>query len=149
MTEEKRHLLRVEFPSDSRYLAAIHDCARELAESCRFAKLDSEKIALAVEECVANAIEHAYGGRPDGSVEIDATVEDERLRIDIVDRGGEFHAPPATPESVAAMASGKQRGGLGLVLVQKIADSVDHLRDGDRNICRLTKRLPADQAARR
>jgi serine/threonine-protein kinase RsbW len=139
---DPRPRLRLEFPSDSRYLAEIHNSARTLAETCRFPKLDSEKIALAVEECVANAIEHAYGGRTDGSVEIEAAVEDQLLRIDIVDRGGEFQDPGEPPGGVTALAAAKQRGGLGLVLVRRIADSVDHLRDGDRNICRLTKRLP-------
>lgn len=136
-------LLRRQFPSDSKYLAEVNASAREIAESCCFPQLDSEKIGLAVEECVANCIEHAYRGRPDGSVEIDAAVDDAILRIDIVDRGETFAEPTDAFSGVEALAARKHRGGLGLFLVKAIADSVLHIREGDRNICRLMKRLPA------
>ncbi len=68
-------LLRLAVPSDLKYLSVVHERAREVAESNRFGALESEQWALAVEECAANSIEHAYGGRPDGEVDITLALE--------------------------------------------------------------------------
>lgn len=137
-------LLRLAVPSDAKYLAVIHERAREVAQSNRFGAVESEQWALAVEECAANSIEHAYGGRSDGEVDITLAVEGDYLCAEICDEGLAYEPAEAQPfADVKDLARKGARGGLGLTLVQRIADRVVRERDGARNVCRLVKRLPA------
>lgn len=143
MKPEASVLLRLAVPSDSRYLAVVHERAREVAQKNRFGALESEQWALAVEECAANSIEHAYGGRPGGEVDITLALEGDYLCAEICDEGAAFEPKSLPPMAdVADLARKGARGGLGLTLVQRIADSVVREREGVRNICRLVKRLP-------
>jgi sigma-B regulation protein RsbU (phosphoserine phosphatase) len=48
--------------------------------------------------------------------------------------------PPVA--DIKDLAKKGARGGLGLTLVQRIADTVVREREGERNVCRLVKRLP-------
>ncbi|MBK5255271.1 MAG: SpoIIE family protein phosphatase [Vicinamibacteria bacterium] len=136
-------LLHLAVPSDSKYLSVVHERVREVAESNRFGALESEQWALAVEECAANSIEHAYAGRGDGEVDITLALEGDYLCAEICDEGQAFESkplpPPADLKELARMGA---KGGLGLTLVQKIADSVVRERLGRKNICRLVKLLP-------
>ncbi len=143
MKPEASVLLRLAVPSDSKYLSVVHERAREVAQSNRFGPIESEQWALAVEECAANSIEHAYAGRSDGEVDITLALEGDYLCAEICDEGAPF-APRSLPPlvDVKDLARKGARGGLGLTLVQRIADSVVREREGERNICRLVKRLP-------
>lgn len=136
-------LLHLAVPSDSKYLSVVHERAREVAQSIRFGPVESEQWALAVEECAANSIEHAYAGRSDGEVDITLALEGDYLCAEICDQGAAFQpgAPPAMAD-VKELARKGARGGLGLTLVQRIADTVVRERTGERNVCRLVKRLP-------
>jgi phosphoserine phosphatase RsbU/P len=138
-------LLRLAVPSDSKYLAVVHERAREIAQKNRFGEVESEQWALAVEECAANSIEHAYAGRADGEVDITMALEGEFLCAEICDAGRAFE-PLALPpvQDVRDLAKKGARGGLGLTLIQKIADSVFRGREGEKNVCRLLKRLPVN-----
>lgn len=138
-------LLRLAVPSDSRYLAVIHERAREVAQANRFGAVESEQWAIAVEECAANSIEHAYQGRKDGEVDITLAVEGEYLCAEIRDGGQAFESQTLpSPANIRDLAKKGARGGLGLTLVQRIADSVIREREDGRNVCRIIKRLPAN-----
>ena len=137
-------LLELSVPSDLAYLSVVHERTREVARASRLGALESEQWALAVEECAANSMEHGYGGRTDGEVDITLSSDDHFLWAEIKDHGVPFkpHALPA-PADIDALAKKGARGGIGLTLVQRIADSVVREREGGRNVCTLSKRLPA------
>ena len=143
MKPEASVLLRLAVPSDSKYLSVVHERALEVARSNRFGPIESEQWALAVEECAANSIEHAYAGRSDGEVDITLALEGDYLCAEICDEGKAYE-PNALPPvaDVKELARKGARGGLGLTLVQRIADTVVRAREGERNVCRLVKRLP-------
>ncbi len=143
MKPEASVLLRLAVPSDAKYLSVVHERAREIAQSNRFGAIESEQWALAVEECAANSIEHAYAGRSDGEVDITLALEGDYLCAEICDQGKAFE-PKAMPPvaDIRDLAKKGARGGLGLTLVQRIADTVVREREGERNVCRLVKRLP-------
>lgn len=143
MNPQASVLLKLAVPSDSKYLSVVHERAREVAQSNRFDPLESEHWALAVEECAANSIEHAYAGRPDGEVDITLALEGDYLCAEICDEGRPFEPNGMPPVAdVKALARKGARGGLGLTLVQRIADTVVREREGEKNVCRLVKRLP-------
>ena len=143
-------LLELAVPSDPAYLSVVHERTREVARASRLGDVESEQWALGVEECVANSMEHAYGGRTDGEVDITLSSDGDFLWAEIKDSGVPFEPRGAPrPVDVNDLARKGARGGLGLTLVQRIADSVVRERADGRNVCTLAKRLPLNPATDR
>ncbi len=118
----------------------VRDVAQRAAESAGFEGAIAHSIALAVDEATTNAIEHAYGGRPDQVVEIRFIEESEALQVEIVDRGARLD-PDALPKvDLERYAREGRTGGLGVHLMERIMDSVTFERRGGRNLCCLVKR---------
>ena len=76
-------------------------------------------------------------------MDITLALEGDYLCAEICDQGKAFE-PKAMPPvaDIKDLAKKGARGGLGLTLVQRIADTVVREREGGRNVCRLVKRLP-------
>ncbi|MEO5761845.1 MAG: SpoIIE family protein phosphatase [Vicinamibacteria bacterium] len=143
MKAEASVRLHLAVPSDAKHLSVVHERAKEAAFAETFSDVESEQWALAVEECAANSIEHAYAGEAQGQVDITIAVEGDYLSAEVVDSGRPFE-PRVLPAlaDVKELAKKGARGGLGLTLVQRIVDSVVRERVEDKNVCRIVKRLP-------
>jgi sigma-B regulation protein RsbU (phosphoserine phosphatase) len=96
---------------------------------------------LAIEEAVVNVMEYAYPPGVEGTVEIDAIANDNRLKIIISDGGIPFD--PTKKEKVDTTLSAEERpiGGLGIHLVREIMDSVNYEYRDRKNILTLRKNL--------
>jgi serine/threonine-protein kinase RsbW/stage II sporulation protein AB (anti-sigma F factor) len=70
-------------------------------------------IALAASEAITNTVVHAYVGMAPGTVTLEATVADDRLRVTISDDGGGMAPRPDSPGM-----------GLGLPTIAHLAASV-------------------------
>ncbi|WP_169797090.1 ATP-binding protein, partial [Streptacidiphilus griseoplanus] len=55
----------------------------------------AHEIGVALTEACANAVEHAIGGDPDEGFQITASIDGDRLRIEVVDSGPGL--PPGDP----------------------------------------------------
>jgi serine/threonine-protein kinase RsbW len=94
-------------------------------------------IALAVEECASNVVNHAL--RSDARQTFEVTIEHTAaaITVELRDRGPEFD-----PTGVATPESGPDDlGGHGILLVRHYADEVTYRREGDANVLRLTRKL--------
>lgn len=77
-----------------------------------------ERVLIAVSEAVENAVEHAYPGDADGTVELTLWCEADSVNVRVTDNGRWADAAaPATPGSHATR-------GRGFVLMQRSVDSV-------------------------
>jgi len=97
-------------------------------------------VEMAVDEACANVIEHAYAGRPDGTIEIACYLEEDRLVITIRDHGKPFDpASVPCPNTTCAL---KERGigGLGLHFMRTLMDEVRFEFDTpEGNVLRMAK----------
>lgn len=86
------------------------------------------QLELIFEEVVTNAIRYGYRDRPPGTISVSLTRDDDRVRVVFMDDGAPFD-PLAQPEP-AAPPSIEQAvpGGLGLVLVRRIATDLSYER---------------------
>lgn len=93
-------------------------------------------IELVLEETLLNASLHAFDGPGPHAVALQVQVQPDAVRLQFDDEGRAFDplqaAEPLRPASIADA----QPGGLGLMLVRKLARSVEYRREGGRN--RLT-----------
>ena len=96
---------------------------------------------LVVEEIACNAVEHAVA--PEAPLEMHARVDDGRLWLEFRDRGQAFdptaHAAPALDADIGERGI----GGLGVFLVQELAEDIAYQRLDGCNVLRVTLRLDA------
>ncbi|MGH9760007.1 MAG: ATP-binding protein, partial [Blastocatellia bacterium] len=86
----------------------------------------------------ANIINHAYAGREDRLIQIEAQADDESLSFEL----GHFGVPfePKVPDVPAF--DGSREGGFGLFIISQLADKVTYSTDDTgRHVVRLAKRL--------
>lgn len=109
-----------------------HAMAAFLAASGRVDEDCSDDILTAVGEALANAVEHAYDGVEESSVELFARLDgDDTLAVDVFDQGTFIERPP------------RANRGFGLRIVQAIALEVTVNTDNGTHI-RMVFRIPPD-----
>lgn len=113
----------------------------EIAEELEFDMSTTMKLNLALEEAVANIINYAYPKGTHGKVEIDALSNDVRLKFVITDEGVPFD--PTTRKEIDTTLPVEERpiGGLGILLVRNLMDSINYERVNGKNILTLRKKL--------
>jgi anti-sigma regulatory factor (Ser/Thr protein kinase) len=97
-------------------------------------------LALALEECGSNIINHAL--QHDAQQKFQVTLEHtgDAFIIELRDRGPKFD-PTAVRESRLEAEDQASPGGWGIQLVRRYIDQVQYTRVGGENILRLTKRV--------
>lgn len=101
------------------------------------------EVQLAVEEIIANVIRHASKGREEAYIALHAELAPGEFVATIEDDGAPFD-PLAHPEANAAAALEERRaGGMGLLLVRQLMDSVSYEHRGGHNRFQMRKQLAA------
>ena len=93
------------------------------------------EIGLVINEAMANVLRHAYAGKPDGRMDIDADYADDMLRISIRDWGSGM-LPPLPPSKKDPL----EPGGLGLVCLRSLMDQVRFEPQPDGMLLTMTRR---------
>jgi sigma-B regulation protein RsbU (phosphoserine phosphatase) len=106
--------------SEAAQLARLRQWLREALQGQGVERDEHPQILLAVGEIAANAIEHAYRGRPGQPIIVSLQVERDRLVVEVEDFGEPFDAASYSAPDLGALPE----QGLGLHLVKSIADSL-------------------------
>ena len=126
MPEPFRKDLRI--TNETKNLSLVRQVVGEVLEKTPFGRPEKDKIVLAVDEAVANVVEHAYAGEL-GNIDIQFILDDERFEITIRDNGKKFNPEMvATPDIHQHIKAGL-KGGLGMFLMRKIMDEVRYSLD--------------------
>ena len=101
-----------------RDLASVPLARRILLGTMESAGVDPQiayELGVALTEACANAVEHAVGGRPGDSFQVTASMEGDRLRIEVIDSGpglpGTAHLVTARRSSAAPVNRALPHGG--------------------------------------
>ncbi len=110
------------------------------------AKLDIEaslarQLRLAVEEAVVNVIEYAYPIGTDGDITIKLMSDGHNLRFQIIDAGVPFDPTKKEKTDTTLSIEDRQVGGLGILLVRELMDTINYERVDGKNILTLIKYL--------
>lgn len=112
------------------------------ATAAQFPPARVREMELVVEEVLVNICRHAYRDAP-GEVEIRCVRADsEHLFVEFIDRGKPFNILASPIPDLTVDVNERQVGGLGIPLIRAMMDKVSYWREGDRNILRVTARLP-------
>jgi len=138
--------LEMTVPCDTTYLSKVRIAVLEMAGEGLFTPVKANLIALAVDEAVANIMEHAYpdefvqsgGKRKDIDVILDATPE--RFEVLIRDRGVTFDPRDVPDVDMQQHVKAGRKGGLGIFLIRRIMDEIHyHYKQGSHNELQMIK----------
>lgn len=125
-------------PCRKTYLAPAVEFVRTLADNFGFSRADAGLLGMAVEEALANVIEHGYRGESDETMTLELREAPGRLEIAVRELG-----MPFDPGELPDYQPGGEGRGLGLHLMRHAVDSVSFRmlgREGKETL--LVKRLP-------
>ncbi len=99
-------------------------------------------LALALEECGSNIVNHAFGRDRAQRFHVDFEADRHELTVELRDGGPAFD-PTLAPVVASATADDHDRppGGWGIALARRHVDAMHYTRSAGENILRLTKRL--------
>jgi serine/threonine-protein kinase RsbW len=104
---------------------------------------DSEinMIVVAIDEVCANLIIHSHHCNKEEHIEIRIIEKAKGFMFEIRDQGETFNISDYSVPSMEKIIKTKSSGGIGLILVTRIMDSIQVDREGTFNVCRLFKSL--------
>ena len=96
---------------------------------------EAKRLRLAVEESVANIINHGQAN----DISLQAIIEDNQLVLIIDDDGKPFNPTLDSPTDFSKSADERPPGGLGIMFLHNMADGLDYQRINEHNILRIKK----------
>ena len=132
-------------PANTSYLAQVRQAVTEVLGKDMFTPVKANLVALAVDEAVANIMEHAYEHleaqarvTKDVQVILDATPE--RLLVIIRDHGMAFDPRKAPDVDMREHVKKGNTGGLGIFLMRRIMDEIHYsYKQGVHNELKMVK----------
>jgi anti-sigma regulatory factor (Ser/Thr protein kinase) len=120
--------LELKLPARAENVAVVRHAFGGFAEALSVDEQTLADIKLAITEACTNVVIHAYDDDEDGSLEVDASIDDRRLTVVIRDEGRGIVPRPDSPGL-----------GLGLPLIATLAESLELGKDdADRTEVRMT-----------
>ena len=114
---------------------------KQVAGRLELEKKLTGKLRLAVEEAVVNVMEYAYPAGKTGEISIQAVANRHRLKFVITDSGVSFNPTEASAPDTTLSAEERPVGGLGILLVRELMDTINYERIDGKNVLTLSKRL--------
>jgi anti-sigma regulatory factor (Ser/Thr protein kinase) len=112
--------LELKLPARAENVAVVRHAFGGFAEALSVDEQTLADIKLAITEACTNVVIHAYDDDDDGSLEVDASIDDRRLTVVIRDEGRGIVPRPDSPGL-----------GLGLPLIATLAESLELGKDDD------------------
>jgi anti-sigma regulatory factor (Ser/Thr protein kinase) len=97
------------------------------------------RLELAVEEWATNVCRHAYRSAG-GSLTVVLRRDGEALLVELSDEGIPFDPTVWPGPDLTHPLAEREPGGLGLLLIRRMVDTVSYWRDGSRNVLTVTIR---------
>ena len=101
----------------------------------------ARQLRLGVEEAVVNVISYAYPTNTEGDITINMMSDGKTLQYQIIDAGAAFDPTTIQETDTTLSAEERQIGGLGILLVRKLMDSINYERTDRKNILTMKKKL--------
>ena len=127
--------------NDVQETEALGAFVKQVAQQLALDKSLTGKLRLAVEEAVVNVMEYAYPAGMTGKVNVCATSDGHRLKFIITDTGIPFNPTEVSAADTTLSAEERPVGGLGILLVRNLMDSINYERIDGKNILTLSKTI--------
>jgi serine/threonine-protein kinase RsbW len=131
----------IRFDAKFEFLDEIREFVGDIARKGGFGEKDVYNIQLATDEAASNIIEHAYEGIPNGVLDMSCGMDEDAIRIILIDYGLPFDPSAIPMPDLKADLSDRKIGGLGIFLMRKLMDEVQYEPRADKsNVLSMMKR---------
>jgi anti-sigma regulatory factor (Ser/Thr protein kinase) len=117
------------------------EALQEYGRQCGVGERELFRLALVLEECASNIVNHALGPDERSTFHVTFEISDRSFVLELRDRGTAFDPTTASLSKSARPGTADPSGGWGLQLVRRYTDEVRYTREADENVLRLTKHL--------
>jgi len=107
---------------------------------------DLNMIVLAVDEICANRIIHSNNSDKNNTLEVIISDNEDGLLFNIKDRGVYYDNTAQSDPNISDLIKEKRKGGIGLMLVRRIMDTIEVKKENDYTTYTLFKRLNLSHA---
>lgn len=125
--------------NDVKQVVKLNDFVKFVCERIGMEGRMARNVRLAVEEAVVNVMNYAYPPSTEGTVKIEAQSNGRSLKIVITDSGAAFDPTEASHTDTTLPAEERPIGGMGILLVREMMDSINYEREEGQNKLTLTK----------
>ena len=127
--------------NDVREVARFSTFMKSVLGKMNIEKPLAQKLRLAVEEAVVNVIDYAYPAEQTGDIEVSIMSDGKSLKTIIKDSGVAFDPTQKEKTDTSLSVEERQIGGLGILLVRELMDSINYERMEGKNVLTLVKRI--------
>ncbi len=131
--------------NDVKEVARFSAFMKSVLEKLNIEKSLARQLRLAVEEAVVNVIDYAYPAGQEGTVEVQIMSDGMTLKAIIIDSGVAFDPTLNDRPDTTLSAEDRPIGGLGILLVRELMDTINYERvgsdDSGHNVLTLIKKL--------
>ena len=129
------------FPGSFSSLVKIGEFVTQAAKSVGFEGFELYKIETAVDEACSNIIEHAYGPKNFGEIDVSIWTESKKITITLTDYGEPFNPEFVKQPNFNTDLLERDDHGLGLYMMKQWMDVVNFSILDSKNILTLIKYL--------
>jgi len=132
---------RLKSQCSKKQLREIRAFVEKVLKSHEMPDIEAYQIVLAVDEICANLIIHSHHCNVEESFEVCIDYQDKEIIFEIVDDGLAFALNQYSEPNLKEIIRTKKKGGLGLMLVQRIMDKIEFTKRNNKNVCLLCKKI--------
>lgn len=127
--------------SSTEFLSQVRKEVTRCLDDLAFTGPEVNRLVLAVDEAVANVIEHAYAHDLEGESMIEIAIEADggKFCVEVLDRGDAFDLTKVELLNIKEHVKHGKRSGLGIFLIRRIMDEVHYESAGGVNVLRMVK----------
>ena len=122
-------------------LRRLGDMVQTFAQSNQLPPPVVQALDLSLAEWVTNVISHAHQDAAEHWIDVRLSVANGAVRVEVRDDGLEFNPLLHPPADTTTPLEERNIGGLGILMMRKLMDSVEYRREGTRNVVTMTKGL--------
>lgn len=131
--------------NDVKQVPELNKFVKSVTEQLNLEASLSSQLMLAVEEAVVNVMNYAYPIGIQGKVNITAHCTEHSIKFIITDEGKAFDPTLKSDADTTLSAEERPIGGLGILLVQRLMDSINYERIDGKNVLTLKKEYKQKQ----
>ena len=118
-------------------IGCLQPYVEHVAQEAGFDGKESKRLRLAVEETVANVINYAQAS----IITLRSEITNTQLLLTIDDNGTSFDPTKGSDTDLSVSPDERSPGGMGIILMQKMTDSITYQRTDGHNILTLIKNI--------
>lgn len=123
-------------------LRLIREFVTVVLRNLSLSEIEVNQLVLAVDEVCSNLIIYSHNCNPDYFLEINIEDQSGELLFEIIDQDANFFDISKYKEpKISNIIKERRKGGVGLMLVNRIMDTVEVAVEDHQNIWRMTKKI--------